>query len=48
MAIPVTGAEIGSLAATAKYALDARVAADCRPRCAVLLGRHPLYQAVQL
>jgi glycine hydroxymethyltransferase len=35
-------------AAKAKYVLDAGVAADCRDRCADLLGRHPLYPGIEL
>jgi glycine hydroxymethyltransferase len=35
-------------AARAKYTLDDRVAADCRARCAALLGRHPLYPGIEL
>ncbi len=34
--------------AKAKYTLDELVAAECRGRCADLLGRHPLYPAIQL
>jgi glycine hydroxymethyltransferase len=34
--------------AKAKYVLDAKVAADCRDRCADLLGRHPLYPGIEL
>jgi len=34
--------------AKAKYTLDDRVAAQCRARCADLLGRHPLYPGIQL
>jgi glycine hydroxymethyltransferase len=34
--------------AKAKYTLDAQVAAECRTRCADLLGRHPLYPRIQL
>ena len=34
--------------AKAKYTLDARVAADCRARCADLLDRHPLYPGIEL
>jgi len=37
-----------SAAARAKYTLDARVAVDCRARCAALLGRHPLYPGIEL
>jgi glycine hydroxymethyltransferase len=37
-----------SATARAKYVLDERVAADCRARCADLLGRHPLYQGIEL
>jgi glycine/serine hydroxymethyltransferase len=37
-----------SAAARAKYTLDDRVAADCRARCAALLGRHPLYPGIEL
>ena len=32
----------------AKYTLDDRVAAQCRARCADLLGRHPLYPGIEL
>jgi len=35
-------------AAAAKYNIDAKVAADCRDRCADLLGRHPLYPGIEL
>ena len=35
-------------AAKAKYTLDDRVAAQCRARCADLLGRHPLYPGIRL
>jgi glycine hydroxymethyltransferase len=35
-------------AAKAKYTLDDQVAADCRARCAELLGRHRLYPGIQL
>jgi glycine hydroxymethyltransferase len=35
-------------AAKAKYALDDRVKAQCRARCADLLGRHPLYPGIEL
>jgi glycine hydroxymethyltransferase len=34
--------------ARAKYILDARIAADCRARCADLLGHHPLYPGIEL
>jgi glycine hydroxymethyltransferase len=34
--------------AKAKYTLDAGVAADCRDRCADLLGRHRLYPGIEL
>jgi glycine hydroxymethyltransferase len=34
--------------AKAKYTLDSRVAAECRARCAELLGRHPLYPGIEL
>jgi glycine hydroxymethyltransferase len=34
--------------AKAKYTLDAQVAAQCRARCADLLGRHPLYAEIEL
>ena len=34
--------------AKAKYTLDDRVAAQCRARCADLLGRHPLYPGIEL
>ena len=34
--------------AKAKYQIDAQVAADCRARCAGLLGRHPLYPGIEL
>jgi glycine hydroxymethyltransferase len=37
-----------SATARARYTLDARVAADCRARCADLLGRHPLYPGIEL
>jgi len=37
-----------SAEAKAKYAIDPRVAADCRARCADLLGRHPLYPGIGL
>ena len=33
--------------AKAKYTLDAKIAADCRDRCADLLGRHPLYPGIE-
>ena len=32
----------------AKYALDDRVAEQCRARCADLLGDHPLYPGIEL
>ena len=32
----------------AKYTLDAKIAADCRDRCADLLARHPLYPGIEL
>ena len=34
--------------AKAKYTVDDKVAADCRARCADLLGRHPLYPGIEL
>lgn len=34
--------------AKAKYTVDEQVAADCRARCAGLLGRHPLYPGIEL
>jgi glycine hydroxymethyltransferase len=34
--------------AKAKYTVDDQVAADCRARCADLLGRHPLYPGIEL
>src|SRR6201995_4626438 len=34
--------------AKAKYTLDAKIAADCRDRCADLLARHPLYPGIEL
>lgn len=34
--------------AKAKYTLDSLVAAECRTRCADLLGRHPLYPGIEL
>jgi glycine hydroxymethyltransferase len=34
--------------AQAKYTLDAKIAADCRDRCADLLARHPLYPGIEL
>jgi glycine hydroxymethyltransferase len=34
--------------AKAKYTLDAKIAADCRARCADLLGRHPLYPGIEV
>ena len=34
--------------AKAKYILDAKVAENCRNRCADLLGRHPLYPGIEL
>jgi glycine hydroxymethyltransferase len=34
--------------AKAKYIIDAKIAADCRERCADLLGRHPLYPGIEL
>ena len=37
-----------AVTAKAKYILDAKVAADCRDRCADLLGRHPLYPGIEL
>jgi glycine hydroxymethyltransferase len=37
-----------AVTAKAKYTLDAKVAADCRERCADLLGRHPLYPGIEL
>ncbi|MBV9856437.1 MAG: glycine hydroxymethyltransferase [Streptosporangiaceae bacterium] len=37
-----------SATARAKYIIDPRVAADCRARCADLLGRHPLYPEIEL
>jgi glycine hydroxymethyltransferase len=40
--------EPAASAAKAKYALDDRVAAQCRARCADLLGRHPLYPGIEL
>ena len=55
MTSPVTG-EIGppraatsaSLTAKAEHMLVARVAADCRARCAALLNCHPPGQAIKL
>jgi glycine hydroxymethyltransferase len=37
-----------SATAKARYTLDAKVAEECRARCADLLARHPLYPAIQL
>jgi glycine hydroxymethyltransferase len=37
-----------SATAKAGFTLDAGVAADCRARCADLLGRHPLYPGIEL
>ncbi len=34
--------------ARAKYIIDAKIAADCRERCADLLGRQPLYPGIEL
>jgi glycine hydroxymethyltransferase len=44
----VLGATTPAGASKAKYALDAKVAADSRDRCAELLGRHPLYPGIEL
>jgi glycine hydroxymethyltransferase len=36
------------VSARAKYTLDAKVAANCRDRCADLLAGHPLYPGIEL